>query len=104
MHQPRGETIIDAKFKEYIAKKLEADYKTYVATKLATDPKWSQQYVKSDAGVVKEITFTPKMFAAVTIEEFEQCRCSCNPWTGWGDNCDSEQGNIHCNQDCGTAT
>jgi len=95
---------MDAKFKEYVAKKLEADYKVYVATKLATDPAWSQKYAKSNADGVKEIAFTPEMFAAVTIEEFEKCGCSCNPWTGHGDNCDSEQGNIFCNQDHGTAT
>jgi hypothetical protein len=95
---------MDAKFDEYVAKKLEADYKAYLATKLATDPTWSQKYVKSNADGVKEITFTPEMFAAVTIEEFEQCRCSCNPWTGYGDNCGSDKGNIFCDQDYGTAT
>jgi hypothetical protein len=95
---------MDDKFKKYVADKLEADYKAYVATKLATDPTWSKKYSKVNAQGAKKVTFTPKMFAAVTIKEFAQYRCSCNPWTGHGDNCDSQSGNIFCDQSHGTST
>lgn len=89
------------KFKAYVGIKLDADFKTYVATKLATDPKFAEKYSKTDAQGNKVITFTPEMFASVSIKEFDNCRCSCAPIVhGWG-SCEDRNKGYVCNEQAG---
>lgn len=92
----------EKKIKALAETKLTTEYKTYVATKLATDPEFAQKHAGQDEQGNPTVSFTPEMFASVSIADVARCGCSCNFIKGFGDNCDEHSGDIHCSDQAGS--